>query len=74
LYLFKLYNEDAKSISYKYNLNGIRTSKIVNGIKTNYILEGTSIVFEDRAGDMLYYIYNRDKMLVVQQSVINIVF
>ena len=57
------YSDETNNISYKYNLNGIRTSKTVNGITTNYYLEGSKIVFEDRNNTMLYYLYNGDEQL-----------
>ena len=49
--------------AYKYNLDGIRTSKIVNNVTTNYYLEGKRIIFEDRNGTVLYYLYNGDEIL-----------
>ncbi len=57
------YSDGTNNISYKYNVDGIRTSKKVNDIETNYILEGTSIIFEDRNGDVIYYIYNGSELL-----------
>ncbi|MGN1371988.1 MAG: DNRLRE domain-containing protein [Candidatus Coprovivens sp.] len=57
------YQESSNNISYKYNLNGIRTSKVVNNIETKYYLEGNKIVFEDRNNTMLYYLYNGDELL-----------
>jgi len=48
---------------YKYNLDGIRTSEIINGIETKYYLEGSSIIFKNRNGSMIYYIYNGDELL-----------
>ena len=57
------YNDGTNNISYKYNLNGIRTSKVVNNVETKYYLEGTKIIFEDRNGTMLYYLYNGDELL-----------
>ena len=57
------YQDNTNNITYKYNLDGIRTSKIVNGIETKYYLEGSSIIFEERNGNMIYYIYNGDELL-----------
>ncbi len=57
------YSDGVNNISYKYNLNGVRTSKTVNNITTSYYLEDTSIIFEDRNGTVLYYIYNGDELL-----------
>ena len=41
---------------YKYNKDSIRTEKDIDGIKTNYYLEGTKIIFEQKENNMLYYI------------------
>ena len=56
------YTDTSKSlnISYKYNENGIRTEKTVNGIETKYYLEGSNIIFEDRDGTVIYYFYDSD--------------
>ena len=43
---------------YKYNEDGIRTSKTVNGVTTNYYLEGSNIIFEQTNDNMIYYIYD----------------
>ncbi len=50
----KKYND----IQYKYNVNGIRTSKTVNDIETKYYLEGTKIIFEQKGNNVIYYIRN----------------
>ena len=39
-------NNGSNSISYKYNTDGIRVSKVVNGILHEYTLDGTTIVRE----------------------------
>ena len=39
-------NNGSNSISYKYNTDGIRVSKVVNGILHEYTLDGTKIVRE----------------------------
>ena len=58
-----IYSDGTNNISYKYNQNGIRTSKTINNITTNYYVEGRNIIFEDRNGTMLYYLYSGDKLL-----------
>lgn len=40
------YSDSINNITYKYNKDGIRTSKTVNNVKTMYELEGNDIVFE----------------------------
>ena len=57
------YSDDKYQISFEYNLDGIRTSKTVNGTKIKYYLENQMIIFEDRNGDIIYYIYNGDELL-----------
>ncbi len=46
------------NVSYKYNDEGIRTEKTVNGVTTKYYLEGNNIIFEDRGGNVIYYNYD----------------
>lgn len=49
------------SVLYKYNVNGIRTEKVVNGFKTEYYLEGndsTGIIGFISNNKKYYYIKN----------------
>lgn len=57
------YSNETNTIAYKYNSDGVRISKMANGIKTKYYVEGRTIIFEDRDGLVLYYIYNGDELL-----------
>jgi RHS repeat-associated protein len=43
---------------YEYNEAGIRTKKTVNGTETNYYLEGNNIIYEERDGYFIYYMYD----------------
>ena len=52
------YSDGTNNISYKYNLNGIRTSKTVNNTTTNYYIKGKTIIFEEKNGVTIHYIYN----------------
>lgn len=52
------YNDSNNNIIFKYNRDGVRTSKIVNNIETKYYLEGKNIILEKTNNNMLYYIYN----------------
>ncbi len=58
-----IYSDEKNNISFKYDADGIRNSKIVNGVETKYYLEGKMIIFEDRNGDVIYYIYNGGELL-----------
>ncbi len=56
--MLKEYNSSNVNISYQYNVDGIRTSKIVNNVETKYYLEGKKIIFEQTGNNMLYYMYS----------------
>lgn len=58
------YNDNNNIIEFNYDVKGIRTSKKVNNIETKYYLEDDLIIFESRAGTMLYYIYNLEGELL----------
>lgn len=49
------YDDINLSVKYKYNHDGLRISKEINGIETKYYLEGNSIVFEIKGNDVLYF-------------------
>ena len=44
--------------SFTYNDEGIRTSKIVNGVTTTYYLSGSTIIAEETSGNLTVYIYD----------------
>ncbi len=46
------------NISYRYNKDGIREEKSVNGIVTKYHLENSSTIYEQRGNDTIYYLYD----------------
>lgn len=50
------YTDLYNTISYKYNVDGIRISKTINNVETKYYLENNDIVFEKTGNNMLYYI------------------
>lgn len=52
------------SISYKYNDDGVRTQKIVNGVTTNYHIVGNKVTFESNGTDNIYYSYDSNDKLV----------
>lgn len=54
----KEYHDFNVDIEYKYNMDGIRTRKRVNGIETNYYVEGAKIIFEQIDNSVLYYMYS----------------
>ncbi len=51
-------------IGFTYNHEGIRTSKTVNGLKTEYIIEGKDIVFEKNENETIAYIYDSDMNVI----------
>jgi RHS repeat-associated protein len=50
--------------SYKYNDAGIRTQKVVNGVTTNYHLEGDKVTYESNGTDKIYYTYDSEGDLI----------
>ncbi len=52
------------SASYTYNQNDIRDSKTVNGVTTNYYLDGTKVLFETDGTNEIYYTYDVDGTLL----------
>ena len=57
------YSDSINNITYKYNKDGIRTSKTVNNVKTMYELEGNDIVFEKTGSNMIYYIRSASELI-----------
>ncbi|MGY0374140.1 DNRLRE domain-containing protein [Clostridium sp. JNZ J1-5] len=54
---------NGKDISFKYNVDGIRTEKTVNGVTTKYHLVGDKVTFEDNGTDKIYYTYDDESNL-----------
>ena len=50
-------------IAYTYGLNGIRTSKTVNGVKTTYSILNDKILAERSDGKEIVYRYSSDKLI-----------
>ena len=48
----------SKTLSFAYNDEGIRTSKTVNGVKTNYYYYGSQLLAEETNGNVTVYLYN----------------
>lgn len=54
------YLDTSKSlqVNYEYDANGIRTSKSINNIKTEFFLENNKIILEKTGEEMLYYLWD----------------
>ncbi|MBP1920886.1 RHS repeat-associated core domain-containing protein [Youngiibacter multivorans] len=46
------------SLSFKYNFDGIRTEKTVNGVTTKYTVFGDKVSFETTGSDKIHYSYD----------------
>jgi RHS repeat-associated protein len=55
---------NGSNIEYSYNNQNIRTGKKVDGIITNYVLNGSDIISETRAGNTTRYNYDEKNRLV----------
>lgn len=56
--------KNGKKSKYFYNSQGIRTQKLVNGVSTEYYLDGSKIVGESKSGDVVWYSYDNNDNLV----------
>ncbi|WP_411676149.1 RHS repeat-associated core domain-containing protein [Caproicibacter sp.] len=52
------------TVEYTYDSNGIRTGKLVNGTKTTYFLDGSTIIAQQTDSDVLWFLYDSDRTLV----------
>ncbi|WP_163537248.1 DNRLRE domain-containing protein [Gracilibacillus sp. YIM 98692] len=57
-------NDGSLTTSYKYNEDGIRTEKTVNGVTTTYHLNGDSVTYETDGTDEIYYTYDTGDQLI----------
>ena len=56
-------SKEGLSASYVYNTDGIRTQKTVNGVTTNYYLDGNSILRQVTGNDVLEFFYDTNGVL-----------
>ncbi len=50
----------SNTFNYAYNEDGIRTSKTINGIRTDYYLNGTSIIMQKTGDNCIWYTYDEN--------------
>ncbi len=60
----KAISKTGLDISFKYNENGIRTEKTVNGKTTKYYLSDDRVTYETDGTDKIYYTYDSDNNLI----------
>ena len=58
------YSKDGTTILYTYNDQGIRTSKTVNGVRTDYYLNGSQVIAEVTNGSRIDYRYDGNGKLI----------
>jgi RHS repeat-associated protein len=58
------YKDNELDIKYTYDKNGIRNSKIINGVETKYFTENNKIIFEESNNNMIYYIRDEEGSLI----------
>ena len=61
----------SKTLSFAYNDEGIRTSKTVNGVKTNYYYYGSQLLAEETNGNITVYLYNSTGLIGFQYRASN---
>ena len=52
--------KDGKSLSFTYDANGIRTSKTVNGVTTEYFLNGSQILAQKTGESTIWFFYDSE--------------
>ena len=52
------------TITYKYNDNGIRTQKTINGTTTNYYVDGNKVIYEKTGSNIIYYTYDENGNII----------
>ena len=57
------YTKDDTSVSYKYNVDGLRTEKIVDGVKREYVYIGDQLHYEKRGSKNIFYFYDSNGYL-----------
>jgi len=53
----------AITANYTYNQDGIRTSKTVNGVRTDYYLNGTTIVMQKTGDNCIWFTYDENGLV-----------
>ncbi len=56
------------NISYKYDRDGLRRVKVVNGLTTNYFLENSDIIYEQRGNNTIFYLYDLTGLAGIQYN------
>ena len=51
--------EKDKTVTFTYDSEGIRTSKTVDGVKTEYLLNGTQILAQKTGSNTLCFFYDQ---------------
>ena len=57
-------SNNTNTITYKYNENGIRTKKIINGETTLYHIEGSKVIYEQVGNNTIYYTYDENGQII----------
>ena len=58
-------------VSYSYNSDGLRVSKTVNGVKTEYVWDGSSLIGQKTGNNVLVYLYAADGLAGFQYNGVN---
>ena len=59
---------DGITVSYTYDIDGLRLSKSVNGVVTSYNYEGTKLINAKTGDDTLWFIYDENDRIIGMES------
>ena len=62
--LIEIIDNNIGIIKYKYNAQGLRTSKIVNGNETSFVYEGTNVIQLTKNNQCIDFIYDANNFLI----------
>ncbi|MDF2803811.1 MAG: wapA 2 [Anaerocolumna sp.] len=57
-------NKPGLDIAYTYNSEGLRVKKVVNGVETNYLLDGSKIIAEETNENKIWYSYDSNDFAI----------
>lgn len=56
-------SEGTNSFAYSYDVNGIRLSKTINGVATEFLYSGTQLLRQVTGNNTIWFIYDQDGMI-----------
>lgn len=62
------YTKGDNTISFNYDVEGFRKSKISNGVITKYFRDGNKIIYEKRDNNIIYFLYDLGELIGIEYN------